>query len=82
MTSLAMNSGYRFESMQLSGMRQLVNTFNDSYITIRAIAESSQGYLVGGAVMGCYCLLNTIKFEQYGALLQPKFIGHRWFTTC
>ena len=27
MTSLAMNSGYRFESMQSSGMRQLVYLF-------------------------------------------------------
>lgn len=42
---------------------RLLNTVNDSDVTIRTIAESSQGFLVSGAVMGRYCLFNTIKFD-------------------
>jgi hypothetical protein len=47
MTSLAMNSGYRFESMQSSGMRQLNENIlfygSDSFIAVKKTPQPVGG---------------------------------------
>src|ERR1700756_3026609 len=55
----------------------LLHALDDPQVTIGALAESLERFLVAGAVMRGGGLCDTVEFDDYGALQTPGLVGLR-----
>ena len=50
------------------------HSFNDSQIPFGTVAQRSKRGLIGCAVMNGFRMLDTVEFDQHGALGQAEFV--------